>query len=519
MPRLFKLLLLAALLNTLTWITLIPVWQYPDEQAHFAQVQNIAEENTIVNEKDTSKEVYLTELALGTNRDGFGNNKFTHNPKYNIEYSESTYGQFENSIRALPKYYRKEFVKKEATHNPPLYYFLGSYFYKAASDLSIFERTFILRIYSSIIFLIFIAITYFFGKTLFQDEQKALVLAAFTAFMPMLVFASTGILPDPMTNLLFTLITFVSLTVVKDGIKIRYFVFALIIIYLGTLTRQQFLISLPICILGLFYRIIKENNLKLIFLLLIFICTIFFISFFIPSLSYVKMLSLPEIGRANITILFSKHFVDYVINFMREMNNQTFAWYWGVYRWLSLTMPPFVYQIIKTIILISIVGVIFQIVRALRTKNLAPLIPLLFLIFSALIYFATLMIWDYYFRSKHGFSFGLQGRYLFPMVVPHFAVVLSGIYALQEVFFKKYDKQLLAFLVIGVILLNLFSLYYLSASYYDVSSFTIFAVQASQYKASFVKGIFIILIPILTIISQLLYFAALLFRKSKLQRL
>ncbi len=43
MPAYIKYLLVAAFANALVWIILVPIWQYPDEQAHFSQVQNIAE--------------------------------------------------------------------------------------------------------------------------------------------------------------------------------------------------------------------------------------------------------------------------------------------------------------------------------------------------------------------------------------------------------------------------------------------------------------------------------------------
>ena len=96
MIRVVRLLFVAVFLNALSWIILIPIWQYPDEQAHFAQVQDIAEiGQSPVNKFDTSHEIALSEEILGTDRDSAGNNKFTYHPEYKIDYSGNYYGPFE----------------------------------------------------------------------------------------------------------------------------------------------------------------------------------------------------------------------------------------------------------------------------------------------------------------------------------------------------------------------------------------------------------------------------------------
>ena len=124
MNSLFKLLLVAAFFNALSWIILIPLWQYPDEQAHFAQVQYIAEISGKPQNNqsfDTSYEVAISEKILGTERDDLGNNKYTYHPEYKPDYSTGLYGPYEKEITSLPKSARSQLVKDEATLNPPLY--------------------------------------------------------------------------------------------------------------------------------------------------------------------------------------------------------------------------------------------------------------------------------------------------------------------------------------------------------------------------------------------------------------
>ena len=84
MSQTIKLLFVSALANSICWIILIPIWQYPDEQAHFAQIQYKAEMGGIPAGSaslDTSYEVALSEKILETERDSGGNYKFTYHPE------------------------------------------------------------------------------------------------------------------------------------------------------------------------------------------------------------------------------------------------------------------------------------------------------------------------------------------------------------------------------------------------------------------------------------------------------
>src|SRR3989344_9338502 len=137
MSQTTKILFVSALINAISWIILIPLWQYPDEQSHFAQIQYIAEIGGIPEgskSQDTSYEIAISEKILGTERDSLGNNKFTYHPEYKLDYSEGIFGPGEDQITDLPKSSRIQLVKQEATLNPPLYYFLGSLAYKLFGD-------------------------------------------------------------------------------------------------------------------------------------------------------------------------------------------------------------------------------------------------------------------------------------------------------------------------------------------------------------------------------------------------
>ena len=506
MNKLLKLLFISAFFNALCWMILIPIWQYPDEQAHFAQVQNVAElgkVRTVGN--DTSYEIALSEKILGTDRNGFGNNKYTYHPEYNIPYSENSTGLFEKELSNLLRESRTDLVKREATLNPPLYYLLGSFAYRLTFDGSLFDRIFAVRFLSALIFLATIFLAFNIGKIIFRkDKFLPIILTLLISFMPMLVFSSTGILPDVLTNLLFTLVVFISLLIIKNGPKFKNLVFVLSVIIAGSLTRQQFLISIPIILLAIGMRAFLEHKIKQIWFFLSFIVLVVLLSTVVPSFWYIKDLSLPEVGQVNLNLLFSENFSAYLKVFSIETYNQTFAWYWGVYRWLSLTLPPFSYQILKTAVLFCTLGIVVRITKNILQKKIKKDLYLYFLMMSSLIYISVIIIWDYYFRSKHGFSFGIQGRYFFPLVVAHISILLIGLQQISELILKKYAVFGVFLLAVLMIIFNDLSLFHITASYYDTSSLNNFTTQASQYKPFLFKGSKIVVMLSLSVAFQLL---------------
>ena len=95
---------LSLILTLLSWIFIVPIWHFPDAQAHFGQVAFMSQKwrNSEDAEYDLTEEIYLSEQLLGTARDNSGKNRFTFNPEYRIEYTDQLtrvliygYGQIE----------------------------------------------------------------------------------------------------------------------------------------------------------------------------------------------------------------------------------------------------------------------------------------------------------------------------------------------------------------------------------------------------------------------------------------
>lgn len=493
-----KILLVAAFFNGLSWILLIPIWQYPDEQAHFAQVQNFAEIGHVPALQNTSQEIFFSEESLGTLRDQFGNNKFTYHPEFKLP--------FKQSLDILDKSARTSFVISESTNNPPFYYLLGAIAYKVVNDGSLFSRVYAVRFLSVILYILNVIIVYKISEIIFKKaDSLKFSLTILVSFMPMYVFASTGILPDPLTNLLFNTLILLNLLIITKGLKTSYLLSLVTVVILGICTRQQFLISIAICALAIFYQVSKNAKQLFYFLIILFllIFLIIFLNYRGTEIPLVSNIRIPDSMIFDKKYLSLKQFSTHIWWTLNHTYREVLPWYWGVYKWLSLTLPHTVYQIINRLLVLATIGIFLRFVIVIRSKRISELDKILvFMIISSFIYFLFFLIWDYFFRSKNLFSFGVQGRYFFPIITAHFTTALIGFWQLFSFISKKTAKYLIFILTASMILLNDFSLAFVAASYYDTTGLKKFFFQVSQYKPLLLKGDIIIIILAFAFISQ-----------------
>lgn len=507
MNRALKFLLVAAFLNSLSFIIVTPIWQYPDEQAHFAQVQDLAEIGRVpTNGYDTSEEIAILEKAVGTERDQNGNNKYTYHPEYKTEYNNSKYGLLEKEISNLPLTARTTLVKNESTLNPPLYYFLSSLVYKSVHQGDIFTRVYLVRIFSVLIFILTIIVSYKIGKIVFDESQPfSLALAAMIAFTPMLVHATSGVLPDTLNIFLFTFFLYVCLRIIYEGFSLTKFFLLVLTITLGAMTRQNFLITLFILPVPIAYEFLfrKDLRLKIMKVAIASAAGLYLLSYKIPGMHFIHTFDYPESSFKNPSNpLASLTFTEHLLWTIKISVSQTWPWFWGIYKWLSLALPPEVYQIINRLIPVSIIGLFIKIYSVVRKKDIKNGKILMFLCLSILIYFLFLTVFDYLFRKNNGYTFGIQGRYYFPVIVPAFALFLSGFLEIFNLF-KKYSNLFLFMLVFLFLTFNLFTLFYIANSYYNTQTLETFVNHSSQYKPYFLKSNSIVIILTTSVFAQI----------------
>lgn len=481
---------LTILFKQLLWSGFIPVFQTPDEQAHFAQVQNIAEGRGAASFSgfSTSNEIYQTEILLHTVRDKQGNNSYTFHPEFNIEYSGLTQGLYESEIVNFPHAYRSEMVITESTFYPPLYYTLASVFYRFVYPTDIITRMMVTRLLSLCIFMAICYFTYLIGKIIFpQNRILQIGLIIFIGFQPMYSFVGAGITSDNLFNLIFVIGIYLCSKYLEDAQGV-YFAYAFFYVLLaGLLTKPQgYLLLFMLPGVYVLHTISQGKRLsgKLVRLVLVLVGVLL-----IPALAVLQGKSMvQEIPALNqLSSLSIPTFIAYAKTTLIHTYREVLPWYWGVFRWLSLSYPRWLHRIINITSGLAIIGIGLYIWDYYKKKDLviAPKF-FMFLLYISCMYFAALFMFDYLFHATYNFSFGIQGRYYFPVIIAHMSLLLVGLVTLGLRFIKI--NLLMQILISGMVLFHTYAFLFVNASYFGNILHADYFVKASQYKPIFFKS-------------------------------
>jgi hypothetical protein len=473
----------------LVWTAFIPAWQFPDEQAHFAQVQNVVELNKlqVFDKYTTSREIYESEKLLHTNRDERGNNDFTYHPEFNIPYTNSKIGSVENSIAQFPIAYRSELVINEATGYPPLYYQFASFFYRLVYSDNLLVRLFVVRLVNLFFFLATMVIVYKIGKLLFPNNPVLqCTLLLFVSFQPMFSFVSAGVTSDNLFNLFFTFGIYIGLLIVKEGLRLRLLFIMAGLVFLRNQIKEQGTLLLPLLLLPLTKAFLALKRYKLIIAIVGISLLMFLIRTTIKAVVNGEQF-LPDIGSsryltASPNLTFPFHITTTLIHTYREV----LPWYWGVFRWLSFTYPRNIHRSINLTLFAGILGLVILFIKKFKKKKIVtPWSYVVFLIYTAVIYFFGITVYDFLFIKSRGFSLGIQGRYFFPTIVAHMSLLLVG---LATILPKKINQFGIKLTGVAMILLHNYAFYHLVSSYYVTKPVSQFFIQVSQYKPTFFKS-------------------------------
>ena len=499
--KLIHWLLLVTFLKQIIFLAVIPLWHGPDEQAHFAQVQYLAEFGRLLKpsgyEMTTSREILLSQRFLGTERDGLGKNKFTHRPDYRISYTATVIGEYEPLINNLPVQFRTQLVKQEATVYPPLFYIISAMFYRASYSLGLIGRIFFTRLASVIMGLTIVWLAHRIGQLIFPRHQLlSFTLPVLVSFQPMFSFLTSTVNSDNLMNLMFTFWLYLAVKIIIDK-KIQFSSFLILALttVAGLFTKPHFVIVFPLLFLlplfiipqvkSAFVRYPKQ--LSLIFIGLMTIIIIYFRPQII-RLSQGKSIGFSEVGlpmlahpRYNISLL--THFVWT----LRHTIAEVIPWYWGVFNWLGVTLPRVVNRIINRIMILSVLGLSVWLIRLFSQPLNRPAKARVFLGLSAVIFFVVLFLWDWLFTRGHSFSFGMQGRYYFPSITAHMSLLLVGLTGFIR---RPWWIKLIG---LSMITLNFIGLHTLLKAYYQFWPLPIFFNQVSQYKPLYLKFPYLII--------------------------
>jgi len=163
------------------------------------------------------------------------------------------------------------------------------------------------------------------------------------------------------------------------------------------------------------------------------------------------------------------------------------VWYWGVFKWLGVVLPPIYWRIANRVVLISVVGIGVFFWRIFKKRStIADPYTIIYFLASSILYALIIFWYDWQHTKITGYSLGIQARYFFPTIVAHMALLMTGIISLGWT--PKLRKWLRLLLVVLFLWLQLGGIWRIISIYYPAISLEGIIIQASQYKPDFAKG-------------------------------
>jgi len=377
-PRVLRSLLLVIFIKSIVWSLLVPLWHFPDEQAHFGHVAYLAEYLTEGGSlpwgrnNDLTEEIYLSEEILGTVRDTQGNNRFTFHPEYRLEYSDALTGPREKEIKSLPLRTRKNFVIRESAHYPRFFYQLSSFIYKLFYQANLFVRVFTLRLFWLLAYLLMIWYVWQIAQLIFPQKPVLVITSTLiTSLHPMLSFVSSGVNSDNLHNLFFTATIYYSLKLIKKFN--RSDIIGLIVsLVLGSINKPQFAIAFFMVAPVFIIPIIKKP--KLIIKTLAGVLATYSLLYLIAPGSTQVLTS--QLAKGQIPYFVTKpidqqalpnygffqHFIWTIQHTVREV----LPWYWGVFNWLGVVLPRWVNRVMMRLLALAGLGLIIKFIKIVK---------------------------------------------------------------------------------------------------------------------------------------------------------
>jgi 4-amino-4-deoxy-L-arabinose transferase-like glycosyltransferase len=195
-PRTLVFLLSATLVLGVVWALVVPPLQAPDEIAHVAYVQSLAENGDLPGDPDRpllSTEQSRAQSAANTEQLA---QQLLVKPEWSARRADRW---LEESARLTAAARADGGGPNPASSNPPLSYLYLVPAYEASSHGDLFARLTVMRLASVLLLLVTVTGVWLLAGTVFGPRRPLqLAAAALPAFLPMTTFVSASIGPDSM---------------------------------------------------------------------------------------------------------------------------------------------------------------------------------------------------------------------------------------------------------------------------------------------------------------------------------
>ncbi|MBP9670647.1 DUF2142 domain-containing protein [Candidatus Woesebacteria bacterium] len=465
----------------LGWVMVVPIFEFPDEQAHFGSISYLISNNFMPDygKEDLTVEMAETQKLLGVFRNDVGQNKYTYHPEYHPEYTSTDIGLYEDEIKSLNSQENRDtYVGSEAAKYPPLYYALGSLYTRIVDRSDIMTRVFVTRFINLDIAVLMAMVVWNIGLITFDKKIYARLLTFMVMLQPMMSFVTAGINSDNLHNLLFFTIIYLGLRIIKYELKFKDLLALVIVIVLDIYTKPQGFIGIAVAGLSVLLAVIRSRK----WTMLGWIAFIGLGAILVGGSQWETYQGLFSVGNTH-----GATFIEYVRFTANKLLAQNVVWYWGVFKWLGVVLPPIYWRVANRIVLVSVIGLVVYWWRTLKKKStIADPYSIFFVLCSSILYALIIFWYDWQHTKQNGYSLGIQARYFFPTIVAHMSILITGVMSLTS------NLKLQSWIRTGLVLLftwlQLGGLWRIISIYYPGANLSEIITMASQYKPELIKG-------------------------------
>jgi 4-amino-4-deoxy-L-arabinose transferase-like glycosyltransferase len=199
------------------WALFVPPWQSPDETAHFAYAQSIAERLALPGKGPSgfSTDQSIADQAVGASQLVF------RSTQIRPDWSRHNEAEYLAAARRNPS--RSDGGgANPAASNPPLYYAYADLAYWATYGGNAFDRYYAMRLWGiSLLVLTVIGAWLLIGEVLGPRRLPQLAGSAVVGLVPMNIFITTSVNPDALMITLWTFALWLGARVIKRGARPR----------------------------------------------------------------------------------------------------------------------------------------------------------------------------------------------------------------------------------------------------------------------------------------------------------
>jgi small subunit ribosomal protein S36 len=235
-----------AVLNVTAWTAVAPPFHVPDETAHLAYVQQLAETGKVPNDPDAG--VFSDEEA-----------RLLEALQFNATVGRPSEGTIraESEDRAVDDVEDASLTGSNAggiqsnSNQPPLYYLLGAAVYWASPSDGLLDRLVLLRLLSAALAALTTLFVFLFLREVLVERWTWTVGALAVAFQPTFGFISGGVTPDALLFAASAALFLMLARVFRHGLTLERGLAVGAVLAVGALAKLNFLALIPGALAGL----------------------------------------------------------------------------------------------------------------------------------------------------------------------------------------------------------------------------------------------------------------------------